>query len=626
MNQSTIVSTVIRGIRLSIASALLVLLAGLLTMTQAARAATYVVTNSNNSGPGSLRQAINGANDNPGPDTINFAAETDGNPIILAGAVAEDGNASGDLDILDGGDLTVQGNGTANTLIDGNEIDRVFHVCPGGGCTNTVTFTGMTIRNGDADHGGGILNENATTTVEGSIVSANTATHRGGGIYNVSGTTTLVGSTIAANTAQTGGGIHNNGTLNVQNGSIIGGVGAGNLATHGGGGIYNFDSGMTTVNDSTVSANTANSQGGGIDNRGTLNVQNGSTVSDNEAHGGGGGIFNEYGTTTVDGSTVSANTTQLGGGIFNEHGTTTVDGSTVSANDAIQGGGIHNSCGGTTTVESSTVSANDATHWGGGIYNSCGGTTTVDDSFIGGTGAGNTAGEFGGGIYNYDGTTTVDGSTINANTAGKFGGGIYNFNGAATVDDSTVSDNMASSDGGGIYNRHTPIAQNGGTTIVSGSRILNNTAANNGGGVYSDSSIGGATSVTGSCIVGNSAMSHFNSQIALLIATGNWWGAATGPNTPGADTVGGIVDVSGYLTTPILGCAPDLQVGKANDTGGNGEVGIPFNWTLTVSNTGLIRATFGAAQTILKDELPAGPRYGAPLTGSFVDVANSANK
>jgi hypothetical protein len=61
--------------------------------------------------------------------------------------------------------------------------------------------------------------------------------------------------------------------------------------------------------------------------------------------------------------------------------------------------------------------------------------------------------------------------------------------------------------------------------------------------------------VTSSCIVGNSAYSFFNNTGAQQIATGNWWGAATGPNTPGADTVGGNVDVSAHLTAPILGCS-----------------------------------------------------------------------
>ncbi|HEX7773202.1 MAG TPA: hypothetical protein VF435_12325 [Pyrinomonadaceae bacterium] len=39
---------------------------------QAHAATTFVVTNANDSGPGSLRQAILDANANPGADVINF--------------------------------------------------------------------------------------------------------------------------------------------------------------------------------------------------------------------------------------------------------------------------------------------------------------------------------------------------------------------------------------------------------------------------------------------------------------------------------------------------------------------------------------------------------------------------
>jgi hypothetical protein len=39
---------------------------------ETSEAATYMVTNFNDSGPGSLRDAIMMANSNPGPDTIMF--------------------------------------------------------------------------------------------------------------------------------------------------------------------------------------------------------------------------------------------------------------------------------------------------------------------------------------------------------------------------------------------------------------------------------------------------------------------------------------------------------------------------------------------------------------------------
>ena len=82
MNNITIARTLTRGIRLSAAAALLT---GLLAVTQPARATNYIVTNTNNSGAGSLREAITLAKDNPGADTITFAASTDGNPIYLSG-------------------------------------------------------------------------------------------------------------------------------------------------------------------------------------------------------------------------------------------------------------------------------------------------------------------------------------------------------------------------------------------------------------------------------------------------------------------------------------------------------------------------------------------------------------
>jgi hypothetical protein len=66
-------------------------------------------------------------------------------------------------------------------------------------------------------------------------------------------------------------------------------------------------------------------------------------------------------------------------------------------------------------------------------------------------------------------------------------------------------------------------------------------------------------------------------------------------------------------------------VDKANDAGGNGTLGTPFNWTLTVANTGVVDAVFNAGQRILDDDLPAGPTYGAPVVGSLVDITNGAN-
>ena len=295
---------------------------------------------------------------------------------------------------------------------------------------------------------------------------------------------------------------------------------------------------------------------------------------------------------------------------INSGAAVTITGVTVRDGSADSGGGIWTA--GDLHLGASHILSNSAAVDGGGVFVDQGSATLSGTQVLG-----NSA-DHGGGILNY-GTLTVVHSTISDNTANAYGGGLWNSqDGTASVDASTIGDNRATVSGGGVYN-------DWGTIAVTSSRILNNSATDNGGGLFNDEDTAGATDVTGSCIVGNSASSFYNNQPAGQITTGNWWGGTTGPNTPGADTVSGTVDVSGYLTAPILGCAPELRVGKANDTDGNGTVGTPFHWTLTVSNTGPISAAFDSGETILLDDLPAGPTYSAPVVGNLVDVAAGDN-
>ena len=106
---------------------------------------TAIVTNTNDSGPGSLRQALLDADDG---DVIGFA---------VTGTI---GLTSGEL--LVARNITISGPGAENLAVNGNGKSTVFHIAPG----ETVTISGLTITNGDAARsGGGIHNEHAALTL-----------------------------------------------------------------------------------------------------------------------------------------------------------------------------------------------------------------------------------------------------------------------------------------------------------------------------------------------------------------------------------------------------------------------------------------------------------------------------
>ncbi len=114
----------------------------------------------------------------------------------------------------------------------------------------------------------------------------------------------------------------------------------------------------------TITGGNDSSNGGGIENSGTLILEN-VTISNNNAGGcKGGGIYNT-GTLTINGCTISDNTADQGGGIYN-NGTLTINGCTITRNKAtlstsmyfLGGGGIYSeidvSISGVNTVTNNT--------------------------------------------------------------------------------------------------------------------------------------------------------------------------------------------------------------------------------------------------------------------------------
>jgi parallel beta-helix repeat protein len=246
-----------------------------MTVGSAASAANFTVTNLNDAGLGSLRQAIADANAAPGADTITFAAGLSGSITLT----------TGQLTVTDS--VTIQGPGSSVLTVSGNNASRVLELYSGLALLD-ITISGLTIAHGFASIGAGIANVDEILTLDDVTLADNHATSDGGALWldGFSMVVTVRNSVITGNTAgQDGGGVYvedTGGPMLFQNT-----VFSNNQAGRHGGGIYFYDPDQSvTIDSSTISGNVAGQQGGGIfvydTNGGPFTVRN-STISGNQA-------------------------------------------------------------------------------------------------------------------------------------------------------------------------------------------------------------------------------------------------------------------------------------------------------------------------------------------------------
>lgn len=189
--------------------------------------------------------------------------------------------------------------------------------------------------------------------------------------------------------------------------------------------VFDIDAGATASISGLTVADGRGDDGGGIRNNGTLEVTN-ATLSHNSAGSGsldyGGGIFNA-GTLTLANSTLSNNSAGgRGGGVANS-GTASITGSTFLDNIAFQGGGISNE-GNAVIIVNSTLSNNSSTLHGGGLFSvSFSGAKVSNSTFFGNSSSS------GGGIFTASLASVLVKSSIMANSSGDncAGGGIFGF-------------------------------------------------------------------------------------------------------------------------------------------------------------------------------------------------------
>ena len=547
---------------------------------------TFTVTNTADSGTGSLRNEIGLANSTAGANVVDFSSTVFNTPltITLTGGQLELNNKIGTETITGpAAGVTVSGGGT----------NRVFQVDNG----VTATLSGLTISGGSTTgNGGGLYNNGGTATLTNCTVSGNSAGTNGGGLYSGAyGATTLTYCAVSGNSADgNGGGLFNSGGTTALSYCSV----SGNSAAQVGGGLYN-SFGTTALTDCTVSGNSAGANGGGLyDLVGTTTMAY-DTFSGNSASVSGGGFFDFFGTGMLSTCTFSGNSASVnGGGLYGNGSTTELTNCSFSGNSAsVNGGGLYNNGGtayltyggfsgnsagyegggvdtvnGTTGLTNVTVSGNSAAH-GGGLANS-GGTTALTTCIVSGNSA-----VHGGGLYNLSGTTVLNSVMVSGNVA-LSGAGLSTNDGTSTLTNSTVTGNTASSGGGGVLNDL-------GTTTLSNCSVDGNYATSSGGvGTYDH----GTTTLLNSSVSGNSATENggglnteYNSTTTLLdcsvsgnSASGSGGGVATEYNSTTtlldssvsgntATRNGGGLDTENDSTTALTNCTV-----SGNSAGGNG--------------------------------------------------------
>ncbi|MFI5978084.1 hypothetical protein [Streptomyces sp. NPDC051452] len=246
---------------------------------------------------------------------------------------------------------------------------RILHVTS----TGNLHLEDVTVRGGDApDDGGGILVDGGgrLTLVKADVVD-NAAGGQGGGVEVGAGATAVVKhSRLAYNNADTGGGLHNAGTLSVE--------------------------------DTDFSRDHARTTGGGVDQTGGSAVYSNSLIRYNTAASAGGGLVDDGGTVEFyDGKIANNTSSGLAGGVLNRARLTLIRAEVT--------GNVAGGTGGT----------------GGGILNTAGGALVLRDSLVEGNSANGDSDAHAGGIWNGDATVTLDHTTVRGNASTVAPGGVW---------------------------------------------------------------------------------------------------------------------------------------------------------------------------------------------------------
>lgn len=459
----------------------------------------------------SLRAAVMESNALGGNHAISLP---DGLYTLTISGQGEDQSASGDIDI--NSDITITGASAFGTIINGDSLDRVFHVLTG----NSVEMSLMTVEEGYAfpGNGGGILNEGTLSLNQMHIRNNACELNQGGTIQG-----------------GFGGGISNEGVLNASQLTIFDNTARGGIGTNGsnggggggstpglGGGVFNGMLAEMTLENCTISANLAV---GGRYSNGSTNGGN-FTMAGNSGAGPSGGLGGAGG--GAAGGDATGDFSGGGGG-----GSSGSFGGTGGLGGYGGGGGGRGAKAGGGSSGAGGLGGFGGGQGSGPCCSSGGG---------GGAGAG-----LGGGIFNNGGNINVTNVTVAYN---KAQGGQGRFLNATSGYAAGGTDGEGY--GAGIFNRSGTADIN--NTIVAYNININDIENANLGGVIADEDLYGSfTSTSGSNLIFNLGTGTLGGNIAGNIMSSD-------PELMGLANNGGTT-----FTHAIVPCPAGPAVNAAND-------------------------------------------------------------